>query len=86
MDEHDHSVALEENMIPLAPPGADSPLIDIDFYPDWSDAMSSMCYNNRGCYGSNTSLSVCKPMQTNTLRLMFVMYRLLIKAAQNAEL
>ena len=23
-------------MIPLAPPGADPPIIDIDFYPDWS--------------------------------------------------
>ena len=37
IDEHEHSVAMEENMIPLAPPGADSPIIDIDFYPDWSD-------------------------------------------------
>ena len=35
VDHHTHSEALEENMIPLAPPGATSPIIDIDFYPDW---------------------------------------------------
>ena len=39
LDEHSHSEALEENMIPLAPPGADPPIIEIDFYPDWSDSI-----------------------------------------------
>ena len=24
-------------MLPLAPPGVDSPVVDIDFFPDWWD-------------------------------------------------
>ena len=43
IDEHDHASAMEDNMIPLAPPRADSPIIDIDFYPDWS-ANSTQCW------------------------------------------
>ena len=42
LDEHSHSEALEENMIPLAPPGADPPIIEIDFYPDWSESTCTL--------------------------------------------
>lgn len=40
IDKHNVTTAMEENMIPLVPPGGANRVIDIDFSPDWlvSDA------------------------------------------------